>query len=122
MTTLKRHVAIRLAAAAAVTALVFAVVGAGVNARAADLGPPSRVTVHYADLDLSRPADTQVLYRRLERASAAVCGRMDPMNLGARERWQHCYRDALQRAVMQVDSPQLLAVHHDRANDFVSAG
>ncbi len=122
MTTFKRHLAVPLGAAALVTALIFAGVSAGVDAKAADLSPPSRVMVGYADLDLSRPSDTQVLYQRLERASANVCGRMDPMNLGARERWQHCYRDALQRAVMQVNSPQLLALHHDRVNDFVSAG
>jgi len=69
------------------------------------------VRINYANLDLSRSADAQLLYRRLKQAAATVCGNVDSRELAAYRVYQRCYQGALDRAVMQVNSPQLLALH-----------
>ena len=94
-------------AAVAVTALGIA---DGIGTRAPST-PAASVSVTYADLDLSQPAGAQQLYRRLQRASRTVCGSVDQANLAAYLRWQDCYSDALQRAVLRVNAPQLLALY-----------
>jgi UrcA family protein len=64
----------------------------------------------------------QLLYRRLQQAAQGVCGKLDPIDVGAYLRWQHCYDAALQRAVLQVNAPQLLAVYRSDAGHAPSAG
>jgi UrcA family protein len=99
------------ALAVAVTALG---IGAGVRGNAAS--PPS-VCVAYGQLDLSRPADAQVLYGRLQQASSKVCRWPSHFEVSAYGRWQHCYDGALHQAVLQVNSPALLALYqHDQAH------
>jgi len=72
----------------------------------------SDVVVSYQDLDLSRPADVQALYHRLQHASSSVCGQMPARKeLSRHLAWQRCYDAALDGAVAQVDAPQLLALH-----------
>jgi UrcA family protein len=98
-------------AAVAVTAIGIAD-GIGTDAHAA--AAPS-VKVTYADLDLSQREGAQLLYRRLQRASKAVCSSLDQGSLAAYMSWEHCYSDALQRAVLGVNAPQLLAVYRSDA-------
>lgn len=71
------------------------------------------VTVSYRDLNLSRPTDVRTLYQRLERASAQVCGDMPSENLAQHLAYTRCYESALESAVLEVRSPELLAL--DRA-------
>ena len=70
----------------------------------------ARITVSYADLNLAQPADARVLYRRLQRAAAGVCA-LSParIELSRYAIWERCYNEALHRAVLQVDAPELLA-------------
>lgn len=82
----------------------------------------SRVTVRYADLDLSQPADAQVLYRRLQRAAASVCGTTTSGDLEAKSRWARCYRQALQQAVTQVHAPQLVVAYRSDVDHSAPRG
>jgi len=78
------------------------------SASAADV---PQMKVSYADLDLSRPEDVRVLYRRLRYAASEVCQPAPLVELSAHAAWEQCYRAALERAVVQVNAPQLLALH-----------
>jgi UrcA family protein len=90
--------------------------GAAMAAADADAAPAAdapSVTVSYRDLDLTRSTDVQKLYRRLQHAAASVCSGEPAGEQFARHlAWQHCYNDALDSAVLQVRSPELLAFSH----------
>jgi UrcA family protein len=109
-----------VAAIASVAITVFGI-GSGITAGSHAEAPPS-IQVAYAGLDVSQPVAAQLLYRRLQQAAQGVCGRLDPIDVGAYLRWQHCYDAALQRAVLQVNAPQVLAVYRSDAGHAGSAG
>ncbi|HEY1725432.1 MAG TPA: UrcA family protein [Steroidobacteraceae bacterium] len=106
-------------AAAAAVLLTGIGIAAGVRGNAAQ--PPS-VCVSYGQLDLSRPADAQVLYGRLQQASSKVCDWPAHFEAGAYGRWQHCYDGALRQAVLQVNSPELLVLYRNDAGHASEQG
>ncbi|MFO1427047.1 MAG: UrcA family protein [Steroidobacteraceae bacterium] len=70
------------------------------------------ITVQYADLDLDRMAGARLLYGRLQRAAAQVCG--NPLRTGSRivsAHWQQCTAQAVADAVAALDRPLLRAYH-----------
>ena len=92
--------------------LGFGAAMAAADAQAADA---QRVTVSYRDLDLSRATDVQRLYQRLEHAARSVCLDEPSAEQFARHRvWQSCYDSSLDSAVMQVRSPELLALYRSQ--------
>ena len=68
------------------------------------------VTVSYRDLNLTQPADVQTLYQRLKNAAAAVCGQVSAAELSRHAAYTRCYQTALESAVVEVRSPELLAL------------
>ena len=62
--------------------------------------------VRFAELDLSRPAGAQELYRRIRRAAHAVCRTDEPIGYD-----RGCVDHAIARAVAEVGSPLLTAQH-----------
>ncbi len=82
-----------------------AAIGATAAARAADL-PAIRVSV--GDLDLSRSADVDVLYRRLQLAAMGACLPLPQQSFRYAD-WQRCYQAVLVSAVRRMHSPELLA-------------
>jgi UrcA family protein len=74
----------------------------------------TRITVRYAELDVTKPAGAQALYRMIQQAAYQVCdgyvGRFSRM----RTLESGCYKDAVANAVAAVGSPQLSAVHGAR--------
>lgn len=91
-------------------------------AGAAD-GETPRITVSYADLDLTGPEGAQTLYRRLRAAAHRVCdaGR-DLRVLGERARYRACVEKALTQAVRSVDRDALTALHRRKASPGTAAG
>jgi UrcA family protein len=75
--------------------------------------------VSYADLNLSRPADVQVLYKRIKLAAAGVCDKEpEPLEMSQYAHWRRCYEPALHAAVMQIDAPALLSLYRsDMSNN-----
>lgn len=69
------------------------------------------VVVRYNDLDLSREQGSQAAYARLRSAARRVCGSVDPRDAAARLAWRTCYQTALDKAVAQLDSAQVTALH-----------
>ncbi len=83
-----------------------AALGVGNDASAAT----PAVTVSYSDLNLAQPADVQTLYQRLQRAAAAVCNPAPERELSRHLAYTRCYQTALDSAVLEVGSPELLAL------------
>jgi UrcA family protein len=127
MSSIKPQFPHRVGAAVAAVAAIAAVavsalaIGAGVSG-AAGAAQPRTLRVAYTAFDLSQPMGAQLLYHRLQQAASNVCGSLDRADIGAYLRWQHCYDGTLQRAVLQIDAPQLLAVYHIDTARARSAG
>jgi UrcA family protein len=83
------------------------------DASAADL--PQSLSVHYADLNLDRPADVATLYHRIAAAAEYICR---PRLLTGQHLpepgYQVCFNDAVTQAVARVDRPALSAYHQQR--------
>jgi UrcA family protein len=69
------------------------------------------VMVSYADLNLSHPADARVLYQRLRGAAARVCNEVPTYDLARSAAYRRCLQAALDRAVADVHSTTLSAIH-----------
>jgi len=87
--------------------------GFGAAVGAANCAQAAEVTVSYRDLNLSTPKDVQTLYRRLEQAASSVCNEVPRNELARYQAYTRCYNAALDAAVAEIRSPELLAV--DRA-------
>ena len=114
------HIGAGVAALAAVAVTAIGIAD-GIGIAVPTTSRPS-VRVMYADLDLSQPADVQQLYRRLQRGSATLCSSLDQADLAAWGRWERCYSQALQRAVLRINAPQLLVLYRDDAARATSHG
>jgi UrcA family protein len=66
-----------------------------------------REVVRFAELDLTRPAGAQELYRRIQRAAHKVCETYGPSRYD-----RSCADHAIARAVATVGAP-LLRAHHE---------
>jgi UrcA family protein len=77
---------------------------------AAPSNDPRTEVVGFADLDLTRPAGAQELYRRIEHAARDVCEPLgaDPYSLYAAAT---CRKSSIARAIRDVGAP-LLTEHH----------
>jgi UrcA family protein len=71
------------------------------------------VTVSFRDLDLARPEDANLLYRRIQGAAKRVCGNPGA-DLIEQSIWRACYRSAISDAVTKVNNPLLTAAHSGR--------
>jgi UrcA family protein len=70
--------------------------------------------VSYADLDLSKPAGAQTLYKRIKAAARHVCGPVDQYTfVTPPATFRACFDKAVADAVSQVDRPSLTALHRE---------
>jgi UrcA family protein len=77
----------------------------------------AQVTVSYGDVNLSSPQGIETLYRRLKWAAAEVCG-SEPQTpeFSFHAAWSRCVGTALDNAVAQVHSAELVALHAKRSH------
>jgi len=102
----------RLRTATAFTVLAACVaVGAVGSAHAAPAADAPSVKVKYSDLNLSTEQGSQALYARLEAAARAVCTPGSIRDLHAVAAASACRTQAIEKAVRDVNSPQLAAVY-----------
>ena len=80
-----------------------------------------KVAVSYADLDLSKPTDAEVLYRRIQTAGRVVCQPLASRELMRRALWQTCYESAVENAVAQVNRPLVSAAHQRKVGKHADA-
>ena len=79
------------------------------------------LAVSYADLDLSKSAGAQTLYKRIKKAARRVCGPVDNYTfLTPAKTFRQCYEQAIADAVAQVDRPSLTALHQDETSRTAS--
>ena len=100
--------AVRHALLAVAVASICTIANAGSSAE------PARRTVHFADLDLTRPADVAVLYQRIRVAAREVCQPLGERDLILLAATRSCMLDAIDRAVVDVHSPTLSRYHQMR--------
>ena len=67
---------------------------------------PSR-KVQYSDLNLNHEAGAKVLYLRIKHAAESTCTQLNGRQLIERMSQTACEKDAIERAVKQVDAPML---------------
>ena len=77
--------------------------------------PPTRV-VHFGDLDLSKPAGVQALYRRIKFAAHTVCEPYIASGIHSSGAVRACLIQAVDNAVSRVSSPALTQLHTGAAN------
>ena len=96
-----------LAAAALVTGFATPA-----TASPSDDGATVSRKVSYPDLNISQPQDARVLLQRIRNAAKYVCagGMSEPLQYTSRS-YRKCVRDAHDRAVADVHSPMVTALH-----------
>jgi UrcA family protein len=109
MSTLLNRISCGALSAACTLAIAVGLASGVTTASAAD-----DIKVSYADLQLQRPADVKILYQRLARAAESVCAEVPTQELARHEAYRRCYQSALDSAVQQVRSPELLAYERAR--------
>lgn len=92
----------------------LAVIGLGLASTAAlagDFDETRSMKVRFAELDLSKQAGAEELYRRIKRAAFIVCGGQYGSIGAYGVKKSECYKSAVSNAVQQVNSPVLTALH-----------
>lgn len=90
------------------TALAAVLLGSvSVVATAGNTNEVPQRTVHFDDLNLASHGGVVVLYQRIRAAARAVCEPLVFSDLQWRAEGQRCTREAIQRAVHEVNAPQL---------------
>ena len=69
--------------------------------------------VSFKDLNLDTPEGAAVLYRRITSAANEVCGNPDRFDL-SRFKFQICIKDAVSRAITQVNRPMLTSLYSEK--------
>jgi UrcA family protein len=111
-----------LAAAAAATLTAWQGVALG-DSLSGSQDQTRAVVVRFADLDLNKPRDVQILYHRISLAAGVACGeREGPGSRLPPPSWQRCVAVAVESAVSQLDRPALSAYHRSRTTDAVRRG
>jgi UrcA family protein len=72
--------------------------------------PAPQVTVHFADLDVSRPEGAAALYRRIRLAARQVCFPIQSLGYYSTQLADACMDGAITDAVNTVNRPALYAV------------
>lgn len=97
---------------------VFAVAGACAAltvastafAAAPSVDPPT-VSVRFDDLNLTTDAGVNSLYRRISVAARQVCPDVFSRDLAVVTAGQHCQAAAVEKAVREINNPQLATVY-----------
>jgi UrcA family protein len=112
-----------------ITLITTALVLGGSILSVANAAPPSDVptaVVKFGDLDATRLAGKEELYRRLTRAARSVCRSLDPSESGARLQlttlYKACIDEAVSGAVAQINRPEFTDYVASRTQKPVSIG
>jgi UrcA family protein len=105
-----------------VSGLAAVVLGLGsANSFAAtSIGGEPSLKVSYGELDLSKPAGAEALYKRIRQAAFTVCGGYDSPIARSYTIKSRCFRAALDEAVAKVNSPMLTALHNNKITRVAS--
>ena len=82
-------------------------------------GEPS-LKVSYGDLDLTKPAGAEQLYRRIRKAAYTVCGAYESPIFWSYAAKSPCFKTAVDEAVSKVNSPLLTSLHRNENTRLAS--
>ncbi|HKE44859.1 MAG TPA: UrcA family protein [Steroidobacteraceae bacterium] len=88
---------------------------------AANAGEPitddnASIKVSYERLDFTKPDAVADLYKRIQTSARRVCNdASSPWDASREETFKRCYSATLDKAVAQVNRPQLTALHQGKA-------
>lgn len=106
---------VRLVSLTAVAMGLGTLVSTHSQAAAAANRETSSVTVHYGDLNLSKPRDVDTLYIRLHNSAKDVCGDdEDVVEIWKLDTIARCEQQAMENAVATIRSPMLTALYDKR--------
>lgn len=106
---------VRLVSLTAVAMGLATLVSTPSQAAAAANRQTSSVTVHYGDLNLSKPRDVDTLYIRLHNSAKDVCGDdEDVVELWKLDTIARCEQQAMANAVATIHRPMLTALYDKR--------
>jgi UrcA family protein len=88
----------------------------GVAQAASPTNDVPTVVVSYTDLDLSTTEGVQTLYKRISIAAREVCPFEDTRDLARMAIAYKCRQASVSRAVRDIHSPQLAALHAEHVN------
>jgi UrcA family protein len=91
------------------------VMAAGAAGAAAPDSDVLRVVVKFDDLTLGTDSGVDQLYRRIVSAAKQVCPDGTMRDLGAHLRAEQCRKQAVARAIQQIDNPRLAMLHAVRS-------
>ena len=115
MSRFTSRVAIRSRAFTALAALGVITAATLLAPSIASAGQPAtdvqQAAINYSYTDLASDQATQALYQRIRRAARAVCPGYDPRDLIAFNESRLCEQQAIARAVHEIGSQRLAAVH-----------
>jgi len=91
------------------------------TAAAGDRGDePLTQKVSFADLDLTRSPGVAALYVRIRSAAQQVCGPVDGRQLEALTNFHRCTKQAIARAVRDVNAPTLTTYYLAKTNTTIN--
>lgn len=110
ITSLRARTASKHIALTAIGVAILTLLGMNANATTATHVPTEKV--EFADLDLAKPADAKLLYRRLKMAASEVCvGYPLTKSIARNTPRARCEQAAITDAVEAIDDPNLTALH-----------
>jgi UrcA family protein len=96
---------------------------AGNNAFASPPTNTQSVKIVYNSLDLTTQKGTQRLYRRIKNAARNVCTDLgEPWDVARSQHYWECYDTAVAKAVADVHSSNLTALHQEQDNKRKATG
>lgn len=107
----RRQSALRHGFAALCVLVAGAASGVAVAAGPNQTSEVRSVVVRYYVQDLNSEQGSRVVYSQLQAAARQVCGRFNSGGVNAYRIWWTCYSAALDRAVTELDSELVTALH-----------
>jgi UrcA family protein len=84
-------------------------------------GNSPSIVVKYDENTLASVKGAKTLHLRLRAAAETVCSELESRELGLREQYAKCVRDAMARSVADVDNVNLTSYHRNHAFTRVAA-
>lgn len=97
------------------SSLIISALGLIPLVQAAPVSDAPQMTVHFADLDLTKADGAAVLYKRLRAAAQTVCAPREDRDPAKAAGFKKCVQSALASALMRVGRAELNAYYRAHA-------
>jgi UrcA family protein len=113
---------IKLLATLTLTALASISLQAGAAEPAANPADNSGIRVSFDDLDFNNSAAVTGLYRRIQQSARLVCtDSSSPWDASRQQTIERCYSATIEKAVSEVNRPQLTALHRGESKPVLAS-